>query len=174
MRVAAHSAANGAAHGATHGKVGDGAASSINQHAVGGGNRTYGQLIELPRSPSVATLRARLGSHPARLLVLEDALGSFGGWGGDGGTDAAGVGSVAAAEVASYHEDAQKLLSNWCCTADERFKRLAGVIPYILPPLEGQSAWRGHAHLRWAAQGLTEVFEKAGESAAAAWVRPPT
>ena len=84
------------------------------------------------------------------------------------GADAATV----AAEIVSYHEDAQRLLSNWCCTADHRFKRLAGVIPFILPPLEGQTAWRGNDHVRWAAKALTEVFEMANEHAAAAWVRP--
>ena len=72
-----------------------------------------------------------------------------------------------------YHEEAQALLSSWCCTADERFKRLAGVIPYILPPIEGQRVWRGHPKLHWAAAGLAEVFMSAGHTELAAEIRPP-
>ena len=78
------------------------------------------------------------------------------------------------AELRQWHEDAQALLSSWCCTDDKRFKRLAGVIPYLLPPLEGQSVWRGHERLSWAASALAEVFEIAKEPQRAAEIRPPT
>ena len=119
--------------------------------------------MSLSRAPSIATLRAKLGGHQAKLLVFEDVLGSFGGWELGGKRDQ---------ELIDFHEDAQRLLSNWCCTADVRFKRLAGVIPYVLPPLEGQSVWKGHAHLSWAASALAQVFETAKESKRAAEVRP--
>ena len=54
-----------------------------------------------------------------------------------------------AALHASYHREAQALLSSWCCTSDERFRRLAGLVPYVLPPLPGLPRGRGAGSLRW-------------------------
>ena len=110
---------------------------------------------------------AQPGTQSSRLLVFDDVLSSFGGW-GDAPTHSA------TDELRQWHEDAQALLSSWCCTDDKRFKRLAGVIPYLLPPLEGQSVWRGHERLSWAASALAEVFEIAKEPQRAAEIRPPT
>lgn len=123
-----------------------------------------GGETRLQPKPSISALRAALGGTSARLLVFDDVLASFGGWGG---------GEAEAAEAIRYHEDAQSLLSTWCCTDDARFKRLVGVIPYILPPLEGQSAWKGHARLGWASAALAEIFEQSNETALASLVRWP-
>ena len=119
--------------------------------------------VLLDSAPTIGTLRAQLSAHSARLLVFDDMRQAFGGWGPDASTE----------EIVRYHEDAQSLLSNWCCTADKRFKRLAGVIPYVLPPLPGQQAWRGRDHLRWGIEALTEVFDTANEKARADEIRLP-
>ena len=121
-----------------------------------------GGEVRLPPKPTIGQLRSQLENHASRVLVFDDVLASFGGWGA----------SDDARELSRFHEDAQALLSSWCCTDDPRFKRLAGVIPYVLPPLEGQSIWRGHARLTWAASALAEVFDAANQSARAREIRP--
>lgn len=117
--------------------------------------------VSLPPKLRVRELRRRLGALPAKLLHFDDVLGAFGGF-DDGDADAD-----------TYHTDLQRLLSSWCCTADERFKRVAGTIPYILPPLEGQDEWRGEPRLWWAAKALADIFDKGGAREAAAAIRPP-
>ena len=138
--------------------------------------------MRLPPKPTIDQLRRVLGAQKERLLVFDDVLASFGGWGhgttatlggGNGAVTLGGGGSAAAAELTAFHEDAQALLSSWCCTDDAKFKRLAGVIPYVLPPLEGQKVWRGTPKLTWASSALAEVFDGAGEAARAAEIRPP-
>ena len=121
--------------------------------------------VRLPAGERVQHLRGRLAHVKAKLLHVDDVLGAFGGFDEDttAGRD----------ELVQYHDDLQQLLASWCCTADERFKRLAGVIPYVLPPLEGQSAWRGAPKLQWAAQAMAEIFEAAGDADRARAVRPP-
>ena len=69
-------------------------------------------------------------------------------------------------------ERAQALLSSWCCTSDTRFKRFAGIVPYLLPPLGGQRVWRGTARLRWAALAIADMFTEAGDADLAAELRP--
>ena len=54
-----------------------------------------------------------------------------------------------------------------CCTSDPRFKRTAGEVPYLLPPLEGQTHWRGEPRLSWVAGALAYSFEAAGDKAMA-------
>ena len=66
---------------------------------------------------------------------------------------------------------AQELLASWCCTADARFQRIAGVVPYLLPPLPGQTAWNGDPNLRWAAEALSAAFGEANQSGMAAELR---
>lgn len=154
--------ASGVAGGAGSAATGaDGRCSSVSSKALaryaGGGE------VHLPPKPNIDALRTALRSEAARLLVFDDVLGSFGGWGGGGKDDD---------ELVTFHEEAQSLLSSWCCTDDTRFKKLAGVIPYILPPLEGQATWRGSPKLAWAARGLAEVLAAAGETARAAEIRP--
>jgi hypothetical protein len=104
-----------------------------------------GGEVHLPPKPTIDALRAALRGESARLLIFDDVLASFGGWAKGTKSDDD--------ELYTYHEDAQSLLSSWCCTDDARFKKLAGVIPYILPPIEGQATWRGSPKLTWAARG---------------------
>ena len=91
--------------------------------------------IVIPAGLSISALRARLGALPAKLLRVDDVLRAFGGF--DETTEGR-------RELTTYHEELQEILSSWCCTADERFKRTAGVIPYVLPPLEGLHASAHH------------------------------
>lgn len=115
--------------------------------------------IVLPAAARVSQLRERLGGEGARLLRVDDVVATFGGFDSQ-------------SELVQWHEDAQALLAGWCCTADTRFKRLAGVIPYLLPPLEGQTAWRGHAKLQWAATAVADIFASANDTTRAAALRP--
>ena len=55
-----------------------------------------------------------------------------------------------------FHRDAQMLLGSWCCTSDVRFKRTAGLVHYTLPPLEGQSVWRGESTLGWVERAMRD------------------
>lgn len=119
--------------------------------------------IVIPAGLSISALRARLGALPAKLLRVDDVLRAFGAF------DQTAEG---ARELTSYHEDLQELLSSWCCTADERFKRTAGVIPYVLPPLEGQSVWRAGRWTLWAAKAMADIFDAAGDAARAKAIRP--
>ena len=120
----------------------------------------------LPRShevgllalPSASQLRAALGPLTAKVLHLADARRAFGAF-------------DSAADSRDYHQGAQQLLSSWCCTTDSRFKRIAGVVPYLLPPLAGQDAWRGDPTLAWAATALGEAFAEANQSSMAAELR---
>ena len=131
-------------------------------------NFALGGEVRIPHKPTITQLRrGLLGTQSSRLLVFDDVLSSFGGW-GDAPTHSA------TDELRQWHEDAQALLSSWCCTDDKRFKRLAGVIPYLLPPLEGAERMEGHERLSWAASALAEVFEIAKEPQRAAEIRPPT
>lgn len=136
--------------------------------------------VAIPAAPSLGELRALLGPLKAKLLVLDDARLAFGSFGAGPAADAAGgarAGTAAADAAAealarTYHNDAQALLSSWCCTSDPRYKRLAGVVPYLLPPLEGQSVWRGKKWLDWASNAMADIFEAAGDKVRAAEVRP--
>ena len=62
----------------------------------------------------------------------------------------------------------QALLSSWCCTAHPEFKRLAGLVPYLLPPHTGQTRWRGNPWLRWEATALADAFAAQNDTATAA------
>ena len=85
------------------------------------------------------------------MLHLSDAVRSFGSFDSED-------------EARDFHRGAQELLSSWCCTADERFKRIAGVVPYLLPPLPGQAAWRGDPNLAWAAEALGAAYAETNQS----------
>ena len=39
----------------------------------------------------------------------------------------------------------------------------AGEVPYLLPPLEGQTYWRGEPRLSWVAGALAYSFDAAGD-----------
>ena len=117
--------------------------------------------VALPAGLSIERLRAKLGSVEAKLMRVDDVLGGFGGFE-----------QSTPNEAVQFHEDMQALLSSWCCTIDARFKRVAGVIPYILPPLEGQTEWSGSHGLAWAAQALADIFDNAGDTARARLIRP--
>jgi hypothetical protein len=125
---------------------------------------TAGEYL-LPARLRISQLRARLGGASAKLLKVDDVLTAFGGF--DHGFEEGDE-----AELVQYHEDLQAIISSWCCTIDERFKRVAGVIPFLLPPLEGQTAWRGATRLAWAAEAVAQVFETAGDTARARSLRP--
>ena len=123
--------------------------------AACGGGRTEAAL---PPLPSTAQLVEALGPLKVRVLHLSDAMRSFGRFDD-------------AADATAYHREAQELLSSWCCTADERFKRIAGVVPYLLPPLPGQSHWLVDKGLVWAQQALAEAYAEANQTAMAAEIR---
>ena len=53
-----------------------------------------------------------------------------------------------------HHSEAQALLSSWCCTQLSAFGEKKGLVPYLLPPLEG-SGWRGAPALKWVARALS-------------------
>jgi hypothetical protein len=122
----------------------------------GGGN---GSALALPAAPSAALLRRLLGSVSARVIHFEDVTHAFGGF-------------DSAEDAHKWHEDAQALLSTWCCTSEPAFKPLAGVVPYLLPPLKparGQPPyWRGNPWLRWEAEALSLAFLHANDTAMAA------
>ncbi|KAL1518457.1 hypothetical protein AB1Y20_002749 [Prymnesium parvum] len=127
--------------------------------------RGEAQLSVAPRA-SLAQLARQLRAHPARVLHFADvraAIGSF-------GRAAAGEPRL---DARRFHADAQALLSSWCCTADPAFKRSAGVVPFLLPWLEGQAEWTGDTRLDWAAKALAERFDAANDSASASALRPP-
>ena len=113
-----------------------------------------GAGLVLPPKPGAAQLVKQLGGLPHRVLHLDDASLGFGAF--DDGVQAA-----------AWHREAQALLSSWCCTADPRFKRTAGVVPYLLPPLEGQAHWLGEQRLSWVAGSLSYSFDAAGDRAMA-------
>ena len=109
--------------------------------------------VRLPHArPLASVLRAALAPHTrARRLHFDDVLGAFGGF--DTTPPYHGL-------TATYHADAQRLLASWCCTSDPAFASPGrgavspatsgrGLVPYLLPPLEGQKAWRGRADMRW-------------------------
>jgi len=116
---------------------------------------------DLRRSPegvitiSAGELRRSLVHVTARVLHFEDVRDAF---------DPSSFES--AAEARRWHEDAQSLLATWCCTADPTFKPLAGVVPYLLPPLV-PSVWRGNPWLRWEAEALATAFARANDTAMA-------
>ena len=87
-----------------------------------------------------------LGALPAARLHFTDVSRAFGGFDGSGN-----------ASSRVYHRDAQRLLASWCCTAEAAFQRTAGRVPYLLPPLPGQRAWRGEPDLQWAARALSAI-----------------
>ena len=64
-----------------------------------------------------------------------------------------------------------EILQRWCCVHDERFKKTAGVVPYLLPPLEGQTDWRGDPELSWAAEALAAAFQEANQTDMASEMR---
>ena len=112
-----------------------------------------GGTIRLAVLPRESTLVHRLSHLNASVLHFDDielALGDF----------------EQAATSVQYHEDAQSLLSTWCCTADANFR--AGMVPYILPPLPTQRHWRGRPALDKAAFHLKQAFETANDSRTAA------
>jgi hypothetical protein len=119
--------------------------------------------IAIPAGLSISALRARHGALPAKLLRVDDVLRAFGGF------DETAEGRR---ELTTSHEELQELLSSWCCTADERFKRTAGVIPYVLPPFEGQDVWRAGRWTLWAAKAMADIFDAAGDAARAKAIRP--
>lgn len=120
--------------------------------------------VSLPAGLRIGELRAHLGSVSAKLLHFDDVLGAFGGFDESS--------TAGRAELVGYHDDLQELLSSWCCTDDARFKRVAGVIPYVLPPLEGQRTWRGAAKLQWAATAVAGIFEADGDHVRSAALDP--
>ena len=96
-------------------------------------------------------LVAALGQSRASVLHFDDVVAAFGGF-------------VSAADTVSFHNDAQELLSSWCCTKDRGFKRHGGEVPYILPPLPGQTSWLGSKRLRSAAEKLAAAFLRANDT----------
>ena len=100
--------------------------------------------VRLPRvRPMSTALRTALAPHQhARRLHIDDVLSAFGGF--DGAENASLVPS---------HDDAQAILSSWCCTSQLAFRQTRGLVPYVLPPLEGQRQWRG-GERRWVASAL--------------------
>ena len=130
-----------------------------------GGGADAGAACELPSNevgvaalPSARQLRESLGKVRSKVLHLSDAVRSFGSFDSED-------------EARDFHRGAQELLSSWCCTADERFKRIAGVVPYLLPPLPGQAAWRGDPNLAWAAEALGAAYAEANQSGMAPELR---
>ena len=120
--------------------------------------------ISVPTGMRIGEMRRKLGTLDAKLLHFDDVLASFGGF--DEGRE------EGRRELVTYHDDLQRILSSWCCTADERFRRLAGVIPYVLPPLEGQREWQSGTKLKWAADALADTFQAAGDRKRMKWIRP--
>ena len=95
-----------------------------------------------------SVLRAALAPFKqTRRVHLSDASSALGGF--DGADNAS---------LVSFHADAQALLASWCCTSVLAFRPTRGVVPYLLPPLEGQSRWRGHPQMRWVARALNDVY----------------
>ena len=88
------------------------------------------------------------------MLHLEHPLDSFGGFDDS-------------AEAATWHSEVQAMLASWCCTADPRFKRVAGIVPYVLPPLEGheRQAWSGGEarKVEWVGRALAETYDASGD-----------
>ncbi|KAL1510943.1 hypothetical protein AB1Y20_005771 [Prymnesium parvum] len=121
-----------------------------------------GRAVRLPLRPSASRLVAALGGVEAPTLHVDDLREMVGSLDGAGGRGA----------LVEFHAHAQALLSSWCCTSDERFRRSGGEVPYLLPPLEGQSEWLGEPRLAWAATALASVFRGAGEHALAARLSP--
>ena len=118
-------------------------------------------VVTVPVGATIAQLRRRLGGVRARVLHFTDISRSLGGF----------EPAAPAAEVREWHEDAQQLLSSWCCTAHPHFKRTAGVIPYLLPPMPGQSAWHHTQRLEWAVSAVAELFEASDRADDAAIAR---
>ena len=107
-------------------------------------------VIRLPDTPLASTVVAALGPLTSTRLHVEDVSRAFGGFDGDN----------ASALTRMYHADAQRLLDSWCCTSEAPFReRTAGLVPYLLPPLPGQHAWRGEPTLRWADRALRALVE---------------
>ena len=112
-------------------------------------------VITISAARSSSELRRSLVHVTARVLHFEDVRDAF---------DSSSFES--AAEARRWHEDAQSLLATWCCTAEPTFKPLAGVVPYLLPPLV-PSVWRGNPWLRWEAEALAIAFARANDTAMA-------
>ena len=112
-------------------------------------------VITISAARSSSELRRSLVHVTARGLHFEDVRDAF---------DSSSFES--AAEARRWHEDAQSLLATWCCTAEPTFKPLAGVVPYLLPPLV-PSVWRGNPWLRWEAEALAIAFARANDTAMA-------
>jgi hypothetical protein len=124
--------------------------SAPNASGAGG---TRERRVRLPRArPPSSVVRAALGGlSTVRRLHFDDvrsALGSL----------------DDAEEHIRWHEEAQSLLASWCCTSAPGFSETRGLVPYELPPLDGQRAWRGRRALRWVARAL-----KAAERAQRTW-----
>ena len=113
-----------------------------------------GRKIWLPPSPSVAQLRASLGGEQARVLHFADVRGAVGTF-------------ESASEATAWHTEAQALLASWCCTSEPEFKRMAGRVPYLLPPHPAQAAYAGNPWMRWAAEALSRAFARVGDAATA-------
>ena len=117
--------------------------------------------VSLPRGATDAEIISRLGGAKASVLHFDDVLGAFGGFTGP-------------ERAVRYHDDAQRLLSSWCCTAEAPFGTggRGGEVPYLLPPLRGQMHWRGSRWHRDSAAVLSAAFKRAGEGAIAADLAP--
>ncbi len=94
---------------------------------------------------SQSEIRSALGATTARVLHVTDVLGTFGRFDDE-------------QTARTWHDEMQDLLSSWCCTSEPAFKRTGGLVPYLLPPLEGQTAWRGREQLAWAGRAIAESF----------------
>ena len=107
--------------------------------------------IELPPAPSSAEVLAALAPFATTPRIhLEDASQALGRLSDE-------PDGTPSRWLVPFHRDAQQLLGDWCCTSDERFRRSAGLVPYLLPPLEGQTAWRGEPQLSWAETALRQA-----------------
>jgi len=114
----------------------------------------------LARGASERELVSTLGGSGAAVLHFEEieaALGSFG----------------SAQKAKEWHGQAQELLDAYCCTSSEIFKaKASGGVPYLLPPLPGQTAWLGAPRLEWARTELARMFREAGDAQIAAELEP--
>ena len=103
--------------------------------------------MRLPRDRMTSSsLRRILSDHSSRRLHFEDVRNAFGGFDG-----------AMAGQSNLHHSEAQTLLSSWCCTQLSAFGEKKGLVPYLLPPLEG-SGWRGAPALKWVARALSGLL----------------
>lgn len=122
-----------------------GCLSGVERGAIEGVDAPRGaRLTTLSGSARANEIKKRFGSNQIRRLHFDDIRHVFGGFE-----------SVDQPLAARYYKDAQELLSSWCCTSDERFKQLAGLVPYIFSPPKGVR-WR--PELRWVADALQDFL----------------